>query len=95
MARDHENYGSSGTEEPYNRYTYNDRANDWWGDDEIDDEETLDYIHAIFRNMHVPRYDWEVGGWVCSCANFRVHGKCQHVFRFRPQEDLPVSPEYL
>jgi len=72
-------------------YDYDDE----WGTFRPDDEDW----EAEYYRRQVPafnvRYDMETRRWLCDCARFVNQGACLHSYRYRGEEIVPVSEEYL
>lgn len=86
-------YGNTPEEEPPTSYRRGDYTH--YPENDEEEDEIEEYIQALFRDISLPEYNWELRRWTCPCKTFENRGRCGHVLRFRSQEVLPVDPQYL
>jgi hypothetical protein len=66
-----------------------------WGTFNPDDEDwEAEYYRRLVPDFDC-HYDLETRRWVCDCVRFTAKGRCPHSDKFRGEEIVPVSEEFL
>ena len=75
-------------------YDYGDYDEEW-GTFRPDDEDwAAEYYRRQVPDFNI-HYDLDQRKWICDCARFVRTGACLHSYRYRGEEIVPVSEEYL
>jgi hypothetical protein len=78
----------------YSIYQPDDYDEEWGTFSPDDGDLAAERYRRRVPDFHI-YFDYEQRKWICDCARFVSQGACLHSYRYRGEEIVPVSEEYL